>query len=191
MNPRGFKSRLPRSINMALPNNKIISSRGFTLIELLVVIAIIGILSSIVLASLNTARSQARDVNRKSDLKQLQIALELYFENNNGYPSTNSVWYSSESGDISPDNGGNYIPGLAPTYISVLPRDPRGGASQIVPPCSGWKASYHYRSDGTNYKLLSHCAPENPWTSSSPFYDPQRSSWAWMVCSGPPACNTW
>ena len=54
------------------------ASRGFTLIELLVVIAIIGILSSVVLASLNSARTKARDTRRVSDMKQIQIALELY-----------------------------------------------------------------------------------------------------------------
>ena len=46
-------------------------NKGFTLIELLVVIAIIGILSSVVLASLNTARSKGRDARRLSDLKQI------------------------------------------------------------------------------------------------------------------------
>lgn len=47
------------------------SSRGFTLIELLVVIAIIGMLSSVVLASLNSARSKSRDSRRLEDLKQI------------------------------------------------------------------------------------------------------------------------
>ena len=47
------------------------SSRGFTLIELLVVIAIIGMLSSVILASLNTARSKSRDARRLEDLKQI------------------------------------------------------------------------------------------------------------------------
>jgi prepilin-type N-terminal cleavage/methylation domain-containing protein len=64
-------------------------SKGFTLIELLVVIAIIGILASIVLASLNSARSKGGDATVKSDLHSIQQEAEL--DNNNScytYPST-------------------------------------------------------------------------------------------------------
>lgn len=62
------------------------TKRGFTLIELLVVIAIIGILSSVVLASLNSAREKSRDAKKVSDIKQVQLALELYFDSNSEYP---------------------------------------------------------------------------------------------------------
>jgi prepilin-type N-terminal cleavage/methylation domain-containing protein len=84
-------------------------TRGFTLIELLVVIAIIGILSSVVLASLNGARKKGRDARRISDLKQIQLALEMYYDSN-----------SSEYPDAASS--------LASTYISTLPADPQGGA---------------------------------------------------------------
>lgn len=68
-------------------NLKMKTRRGFTLIELLVVIAIIGILSSVVVTSLNSARKKARDARRVDDIKQIQLALDLYFESNQGkYP---------------------------------------------------------------------------------------------------------
>jgi prepilin-type N-terminal cleavage/methylation domain-containing protein len=56
--------------------------RGFTLIELLVVIAIIGILSAVVLAALNTARSKGNDASIKTDLTSIQEEAALYYDSN-------------------------------------------------------------------------------------------------------------
>lgn len=67
-------------------------SRGFTLLELLVVIAIIGLLSSVVLASVNSAREKARDARRKADLKTAVQAIELYYNDHGTYQITDSGW---------------------------------------------------------------------------------------------------
>ena len=92
--------------------------KGFTLIELLVVIAIIGVLASIVLASLNNARKKSRDARRITDIKQIQLALELYFDGqSNKYPaaSTSCVAGGAAYG-LEALATGNYIP--------QVPRDP-------------------------------------------------------------------
>ena len=95
--------------------------RGFTLIELLVVIAIIGILASIVLASLSSARKKGRDARRIADIKQVQLALELYYDSNNVFPPALSA--------------ANLV---TPGYISTIPTDP------------GNNASYQYAPYGTS-----------------------------------------
>lgn len=101
-------------------------NKGFTLIELLVVIAIIGVLASIVLASLNSARRKSRDARRITDIKQLQLALELYFDGNgNQYPTALSALTTPTS------------------YIPVVPADPLGGAYAYAYPSSGTRTTYH------------------------------------------------
>ena len=99
------------------------TKKGFTLIELLVVIAIIGILSSVVLASLNSARAKSRDARRVSDLKQLQLAFELYFDSCRQYPA---------------EGTGNTLPALTAatgcpsgttlgTFLQAVPTPPNTG----------------------------------------------------------------
>ncbi len=60
---------------------------GFTLIELLVVIAIIGILSTLAIVALGSARAKSRDSKRVADMQAIQKALELYYADNASYPS--------------------------------------------------------------------------------------------------------
>ncbi len=91
-------------------------SRGFTLIELLVVIAIIGVLSSVVLASLNTARTKGNDAARISNVKSLKTALEMYYNDNNGYPTS----AGTSNGDVAL-NDATLVSKLVPKYISKMP----------------------------------------------------------------------
>jgi general secretion pathway protein G len=67
------------------------SQKGFTLIELLVVIAIIGLLSTLAVVALNSARQKSRDSKRVADIKQVQTALELFYADQNGYPVASGV----------------------------------------------------------------------------------------------------
>ena len=61
-----------------------LNKQGFTLIELLVVIAIIGILASIVLVSLNSARQKGYDTQVKSDMSQARNLIEMCYDNASG-----------------------------------------------------------------------------------------------------------
>lgn len=92
------------------------TSRGFTLIELLVVIAIIGVLSAVILASLNTAAAKARDAERISNIKSLESALQMYYDDNGSYPN------------ICPNRPTPGLqalaPYLVPKYIPSIPIDP-------------------------------------------------------------------
>ena len=62
--------------------------KAFTLVELLVVIAIIGILSTLSVVALNSARAKARDARRLSDIKQIRTALDMYYDSAGIYPTS-------------------------------------------------------------------------------------------------------
>jgi len=107
------------------------SKRGFTLIELLVVVAILGILAAIGLTGFRTAQMRGRDAQRKSDLKQMSNAVELYYQDYKRYPATLPA-----GGDEFKDTHGTI-------YLKVMPRDPGSGI-------------YVYRvsSSGNKYQLF-------------------------------------
>ncbi len=106
---------------------------GFTLIELMVVIAIIGMLASVVLASLSASQREARDQRRIADLKQLQKAFELYIGDHYNYPRE----AQGMNGDISTNE--TFQAELAP-YLTGTPVDPAGIGN----------ATYRYYYDGAH-----------------------------------------
>ena len=115
------------------------STKGFTLIELLVVIAIIGVLASIVLASLNSARRKSRDARRITDIKQIQLALELYYDSQSPTPqypgATAACDVTTNARGLEVLSTGGYIP--------QVPRDPQGGCYLYTSNSSGTRTTYH------------------------------------------------
>ncbi len=102
------------------------NKKGFTLIELLVVIAIIGILSTLAVVALGSARAKARDARRLSDLKQFATALELYYNDQGSYPVGNGVTLGS--GNYACLNASGWAAtGCATPYIGHVPSDPGTG----------------------------------------------------------------
>jgi general secretion pathway protein G len=95
--------------------------RAFTLIELLVVIAIIGSLSALFLPNFMAARERARDSQRKSDLKQIQNALEMYKQDQipQAYPTATSGKFGSSATC-------NTSFGSSPVYMNKIPCSPMG-----------------------------------------------------------------
>jgi prepilin-type N-terminal cleavage/methylation domain-containing protein len=110
------------------------NKRGFTLIELLVVISIIGLLATIVLVSLNSARIKARDSRRKADLKQLEIALELNYDKHGAYTQPENMCSDTSYGGLggcgSAGGTGDWDANsdlrdlISDGFIEALPKDP-------------------------------------------------------------------
>jgi len=138
-----------------LPFQQNKNKKGFTLIELLVVVAIIGLLASIILASLSTARAKARDTKRLTELKQLQTAMELYRSDNGTYPSAELNFTVSIDGCRGLNIANGYhdwstainLGKLIPKYIGSLPIDPINSISQ------GLCYTYTYLESGFNTSM--------------------------------------
>ncbi|MBI3984613.1 MAG: prepilin-type N-terminal cleavage/methylation domain-containing protein [Candidatus Levybacteria bacterium] len=112
-------------------------TKGFTLIELLIVIAIIGVLAALLMSNFIGVRQRARDSQRKSDLRQVQSALELYRSDNGSYPVSvsNALPYDC----LAAMSSGSTI------YMQKVPCDPTSTTYN--------SGKYYYNSGGTNYTI--------------------------------------
>lgn len=116
--------------------------RGFTLIELLVVIAIIGILSSVVLSALSTARNKSADAAVKSNLSTARAEAELHFENNSysydtvcATSGTNKIGDNVNAAERAYSGSGvtAYADGTAATYNTAQCHDSASAWVATVP----------------------------------------------------------
>jgi|SRR5579872_891826 len=130
---------------------KKLGSKGFTLIELLVVIAIIGLLASVVLLALNSARQKSRDAKRVADIRQLITALEVYYNDNTSYPTQATAAIAATG--LAP---------LVPTYVGAIPTAPTpadDGSLAAGSKCSEangsfiWNDYVYTSANGTAYTL--------------------------------------
>ncbi len=114
--------------------------KGFTLIELVVVITILSILAVVLVTLLNpvTQFQKTNDTQRKSDLYQVQKALETYYADHGSYPISTGAYTISDS------NGAHAWGTNWPSYMDVLPQDPKTASG---------KTYIYYSLDGQSYKL--------------------------------------
>jgi type II secretion system protein G len=157
------------------------TSRGFTLIELLVVISIIGLLSSVVLASLSAAKGKAYDAKRLLDMQSIQTALELYRSSNGAYPITASGSWASQCVGWGGLAANSVIPGLVPTYLPNMPADP-----QMVASSNQNCYLYVAINGGANYKILDYNLTNTNVATQPNFIDPARN---FGVPTRPPSCG--
>ena len=150
--------------------------KGFTLIELLVVVAIIGMLSSVVLSSLNTARGNARDAKRLQDGRQVATAIELYYNTTNSYPvhgdtGCSTTYCLTHTSSV-----------LAPTYIPTIPADPLYGTAGTYP--------YRYCTTGVAFEILVLSERQGGWCHIRHGSN-DKGSGCWMSGGVPSSGTVW
>ena len=110
------------------------TAQAFTLIEMLVVISIIGILATLVAANLNSARSRARDAERKSDLKNIGTALRIYYNDATRYPASDgsNKIKACDPGALSACTWGSEWSIGETVYMQTMPIDPLSPAQDYL-----------------------------------------------------------
>lgn len=120
-----------------MPKSKILSQvslkstvEGFTIIELLIVMAIMGILATLIFTVSQTSQMRGRDAQRKSDLKQLSNAMELFFSDHGQYPPSSSgaisaCPYSAGGSTDCSWGSGSFSDDTGSVYMRTVPADPK------------------------------------------------------------------
>lgn len=140
-----FGSLFSASNRQTRPKPNKLETNGMTLIEILVVIALIGILASGLIVILNPVKQlqKSRDANRKSEIKQIQAAVELHRSDNSRYPGfynfNNPVYGWAPVGGLA-------INGNGVTYMTSIPTGPNTGGDN----CKG----YLYAGNANNYTIF-------------------------------------
>lgn len=137
--------------------------RGFTLVELLIVVAVIGVLAGGIISMINPVAQfqKAQDSKRKSDLSQIEKALETFYQDNGKYPDAVDNKIKRLDGTTA-DWGEQWLP-----YIGTLPKDPSSPSKNYV----------YYSSGGQTYYLYA--------SLDRGASDPQACTGTNNVCSGP------
>lgn len=121
----------------------------------------------------STANAEVYKQQTLKDILQIKEALKIYYNQNKSYPKSSGGWDAviANYGESKAD----WIPGLAPSYIKVLPADPRQSRDP--------GKQYMYKSDGKDFKLISHrpTGIEDIIKTHPELIDPARPSWAFGV----------
>ncbi len=124
------------SSKVVVISQKLVANKGFTLVELLVVISVVGILATVLIATINPGNQirKSNDVQRKTALKTLQSALEQYYQDNGSYPvpTGNICVSSSTTGCWSLSTATRLLGPFGANYIKSMPLDPTQSGSNCT-----------------------------------------------------------
>jgi prepilin-type N-terminal cleavage/methylation domain-containing protein len=132
--PKADQPRAEKKLIKQLKNNK-----GFSLTELMVVMSIVGTVATLSSASMDDILPMARDAQRKANVKQVQTALNLYYNDHEQYPVSVTTEPTAEDWQSMKD----ILEAIDETYVPEMPHDPLDTDPYV----------FKYWSDGQKFKI--------------------------------------